>query len=104
MQTLQTPLYTVHANYILNAGIKKLLFRETLMWQADQASYYAVEGLLMFNLRSLEAPQDWLELPVQAQLQFHSQNLAAQIIQVRTSNLPFLSQSESLGSVSLSGS
>lgn len=90
MQTLQTPLYAVHANYIFSAGIKKLRFRETLMWQADRPSYYAVEDLLMFNLRSLEAPQDWRELPAQAQTQFHWQNLAVQIVQVRHLELAFL--------------
>ena len=38
---LQIPLYVVHANYLSGGGLKKICFREALLWQADRLSYTA---------------------------------------------------------------
>ena len=78
MQKQQTPLHIVHANYLAEGGLKKIRFREALLWQADQPSYYSTERLLTFDLYSLEPPQDWLQ---QTQVDFHAQNIGIQLDQ-----------------------
>ena len=82
MQRLQSPLYTIHANFA-SGGMKRHRFREAQLWLQDRPAYYNVSQLLSFDMHPLPAPADWERLPTKQRIQFHIKNVGAQLQQVR---------------------
>ena len=75
----------IHTNFVAG-GHKINRLRDSQLWQCDSPSYFAVDRLLTFDLRTLEPPPDWPQLPTKARVRFHIENIATQLDQVSSSS------------------